>query len=441
MKSIMITAPNSGSGKTTITMGLIRALKNKGKNVSCFKTGPDYIDTAFLGVASRAAAGNLDMHLQGKQGMRKAFAFGTGDLCIIEGAMGYFDGMYNTFENSSYDIANTLGVAAILIYTPKGEMFSAVPKIKGMATFENANIKGVILNKVNAHYYELLKAQIEKYTSVKVLGFIPDMQDVSIESRHLGLVQSVEMQDIDQKIERMAQVVTENIALDTLIEMMQEVEKEALPIYEKRDITVAIAKDKAFSFYYRENIKMLESTCEVVYFSPLTDKSLPPCDIIYLGGGYPEVFAKQLSENTGMLLDIQKFAQAGGCIYAECGGFMYLTEKIEGYKMVGVFEGKSRLTHKLQRFGYIDITLKQECILGAAGERLTAHEFHKSVSEVAGKEVFEIQKTMGMRTWACGYRYKNVLAGYPHIHFLGNESVFKSIINHVERSKKICKEF
>jgi cobyrinic acid a,c-diamide synthase len=435
MKTVMITAPNSGSGKTTITMGIVRSLKNMGLNISCLKTGPDYIDTAFLEAASGRLAGNLDVHLQGEDGIFKALSFADSDYCVIEGAMGYFDGIYNTYENSSYDISRRLSINSILIYTPKGEMFSAIPKIKGMEEFKDSNIKGVILNKVVPQTYKILKEQIEKYTNLKVLGFIPPMEDVELKSRHLGLVQSLEVEDIDKRIEKVANAVMENVDLKSLINLMVDVKEEKEIVIRKRNIRTGVARDKAFSFYYRENLRLLEKSCDVVYFSPIEDEKVPECDLLYLGGGYPEVFKEELSNNNSMLSSIKDFADSGGCIYAECGGFMYLTQSIEGFQMTGVFEGYSYMTTKLQRFGYIDITLNRNCILGKAGDKLTAHEFHKSITETKGQPIYDIKKTMGDKTWNCGYTYKNVIAGYPHINFLGNMKAFENLLNYVERSK------
>jgi cobyrinic acid a,c-diamide synthase len=436
MKAIMITAPSSGSGKTTITMGLIRALKKKGLRVSAFKTGPDYIDKAFLETASGNFAGNLDMHLQGEEGMKNSLALADGDCCVIEGAMGYFDGIYNTWTNSSYHISSSLGVNAVMVYTPKGEMFSAIPKIKGMVEFEDSRIRAVILNKVNKHYYTLLKEQIEKYTGLKVLGFIPDMEDVELKSRHLGLVQSSEINDIESKLDKLSEVILNSIDMDMLISIMNDMDKAVTINTEKRNIKVAVAMDKAFSFYYRENLDMLEKSCEVVYFSPMNDSILPYCDFLYLGGGYPEIFREELSENASMLESIREFSETGGCIYAECGGFMYLTENIEGSEMVGVFKGKSEMTSKLQRFGYINLDIKKDCILGKVGDTLTAHEFHRSVSTVEGEEIYKIRKTMGEKAWECGYSYKNTLGGYPHISFLGNKKAFSSMLDYIENNKK-----
>ncbi|KUO72493.1 MAG: cobyrinic acid ac-diamide synthase [Clostridia bacterium BRH_c25] len=435
MKSVLITAPASGSGKTTLTMGILRAMKNMGLDVCAFKTGPDYIDGAFLGKACKGRNGNLDMHLQGKEGLLSAFSMAAADYCVIEGAMGYFDGIYNTCINSSYDISKELGINSILVYTPKGEMFSAIPKIKGMAEFEASNIKAVIFNNISEKYYEMLKEAVEKHTKLKVLGFLPPMDAVELKSRHLGLVQSIELEDIDFQIEEISKMVSTNIDLDGIIKLMTDINTSRETAIGKYDVTVAIAKDKAFSFYYSENLSLLEAACDVTCFSPLEDNNLPRCDLLYLGGGYPEVFKEELAKNKAMLSSIKEYSQRGGYIYAECGGFMYLTDSIDGEAMVGVFPGQSMLTETLQNFGYMDIELKADCMLGKKGDKITAHEFHKSVTDVKDDKIFAISKTMGNKKWEGGYIHKNTYGGYPHISFIGNLQVLKNILNSIERNR------
>lgn len=435
MKTILITAPSSGSGKTTVTTGIIRALVNKGLDLCTFKTGPDYIDRAFLEKASKRKAGNLDMHLQGKGGVRTALSLTSAEYCVIEGAMGYFDGIGSTYLNSSYDIARELEIEAILVYSPKGEMFSAIPKIKGMAEFGKANIKAVIFNGVSEKHYLMLKEALEKHSDIKVLGFLPKIEEVEFKSRHLGLVQSIEIDDIEGKFEMIAQAVERHIDLQGLIRLMKDIEIPEPPKLKRREVKIAVAMDQAFSFYYTENTKLLEMVGDVVYFSPLQDKTIPACDLLYLGGGYPEVFKEALSKNTTMLESIRSFSQNGGFIYAECGGFMYLNEMIDKEPMASVFNGRSQLTRSLQRFGYIDMVLKQDCFLGKQGLRLTAHEFHKSTTEIEETPVFSISKTMGEAEWECGYVYRNTYGGYPHISFLGNINALENMMDEIERSK------
>lgn len=436
MKMIMVTAPSSGSGKTLVTLGIIRALKKKGMNICGYKTGPDYIDTKFLGKASGKRPGNLDIHLMGVDGIKKAIAMGEGEYAVVEGAMGYFDGIYNTFENSSFQISNKLDINSILVYTPKGEMFSAIPKIKGMVDFEGSKIKGVILNKVNKSMYMLLKSQIEKYIGIKVLGFIEEDKDLEIESRHLGLIQTEELENIEHTIEKASTLIEENIDIEEIIKLMKEVKTPRFIYPEKRNIKIAIAYDKAFSFYYMENLKLLEKTCNVEYFSPLEDEKLPICDLVYIGGGYPEIFKDELSKNKSMLISIRDFVEKDGYIYGESGGFLYLLENIEGSKMCNVFKGNGTMTDKLERFGYINVKLLKDCILGRKGDILTGHEFHKTTVDIDDEDIYNITKPMSKKTWRCGHTYKNVLGGYPHINFLGNMESFNWLMDKVENSRE-----
>jgi cobyrinic acid a,c-diamide synthase len=437
MKGILFAAPSSGSGKTTVTSGIIRALHNKGYLISPFKTGPDYIDKGFLEMAAKNMAGNLDLHLQGDLGMLEAFTYvkPDTDYCIIEGAMGYYDGIYNTFENSSYDISNKIGVNTILIYTPKGEMFTAVTKIKGMVDFGHNNITGVILNKVTEAHYEMLRVQIENHVGVKVLGYLPTIPEIEFKSRHLGLVQSDEMIKLDSNLDQLAKVVERTIDLSTILSMCKTIPKQTPKISEvkKKDLIIGVAKDKAFSFFYKENLEMLKSVGKVIYFSPLSDSSLPDCHLLYLGGGYPELYKEALSDNHEMLEAIRMYSEKGGYIFAECGGYMYLNEAIEGYKMVGIFKGEIKMASRLQRFGYIDITLDKDCFIGNKGDRMCGHEFHKShcyiEDESEDENIMTIKKTGRDVHWNCGYLYKNTYGGYPHFSFMGNKRMFNNMMN------------
>jgi cobyrinic acid a,c-diamide synthase len=435
MKAIMLAAPSSGSGKTTLTMAIIRVLKNRGLEPTCFKTGPDYIDTAFLAAASGRTAGNLDLHLQGRAGLRQALALAEDGLTVIEGAMGYFDGIANTWVNSSYDISRELGVPTVLVYSPRGEMFSAVPKIKGMADFAGSLIKAVILNSVSPKSYLMLKEAIEKNISLPVIGFMPEIKELKLKSRHLGLVQSMEIEHLNEQIEALAGEAEKTIDFEILLDIFTPIESKPFPVLPKRELTVAIARDKAFSFYYRENLKLFEQCCRVIYFSPLTDQNLPECDLLYLGGGYPQVFRGELNLNKTMRDQILNFAFDGGCVYAECGGMLYLCDTVDGTELAGVLKGESKLSDRLQRFGYIDITIVDDCLLGQAGSKLAAHEFHRSESVIDAPACYRIDKTMGSKQWNCGYRFKNVLAGYPHINFLGCLEAFEHMLDYVEKVK------
>lgn len=435
MKTIMITAPSSNTGKSTLALGIIRAIKNRGLGISAFKTGPDFIDTKYLGAASGKRAGNLDMHLMGREGIKAAISMNHGEYAIVEGAMGYFDGIYNTYENSSYDISKELDIPAILVYKPEGEMFSIIPKIKGMVDFAGGKIKGVILNKVSKEMYLLLKEKIEEYMDVKVLGYLLYDETLEIGSRHLGLIQTYENSDCDELITRVAQAVEKTINIDEILKMANSVAYSPYQYEEKRNIKVAIAYDEAFNFYYNENLSLLENICHVKFFSPLRDKEIPDSDLIFIGGGYPELYAKELSNNVEMIESIRKNAELGKYIIAEAGGFMYLASSIENYPMCGLFNGKASMTNRLQQFGYGNITTNQDLIIGKKGTVIPSNEYHKSIVDDMDHPVFDIKKLKATRKWQCGYVYKNVLAYYQHINFLGNMDSFKYLLDIIENKR------
>ncbi|WP_249324272.1 cobyrinate a,c-diamide synthase [Wansuia hejianensis] len=433
MKIIMFTAPSSNSGKTIITLGIIRALKNKGLDVSPFKTGPDFIDTKYLAMAAKKSAGNLDIHMMGKDGLKDALSMNMGDIAIVEGAMGYFDGIYNTYENSSFDIGRSLNIPAVLVYSPKGEMFSAIPKIKGMVEFKDSNIKAIILNKTSEPMYNLFKEQIEKYIGIEVLGYIPKDEDLEVNTEILGL----DLSKGDEFLEYIGEKVSKTIDLDKLMDLCNHIYISPYTYPKKRNIKIAIAYDEAFNFYYKENLNLLENICKVEYFSPLKDKSIPKVDLIYIGGGYPEEYRNKLSQNKAMVKGLKDLGEKGQYIIGESGGLMYLTDSIEESSMVGLLKGKCKTTNKLQRFGYVNIKLQKDCILGEVGNKIFAQEYHKSTLETKSEEIFHINKPMSTREWSCGYRYKNVLGYYQHINFLGNMEVLNHILDKLENKGEV----
>lgn len=437
MKGLMISSLSSGSGKTLFTSGLIRLLKNNELNVLAAKTGPDYIDTQYHSLAAGDMSQNLDMHLQGKDGMKKSLGLKIADYLVVEGAMGYYDGIYNTYKNSSYEIAKELNIDTILVYSIKGEMFSLIPKLKGFVDFSGNRIKGIVLNKTSKAIHDLIKPKIEEYVGIKVLGYIEEKNEFEIKSRHLGLFQSGEVKNCDSIIEMMAENIKSNIDIEYILSLFKDVEYVEDLTLERRNMDVCIMKDVAFSFYYRENLNLLEKTCNVHYVSPLRDEEIPKCDFLYIGGGYPEVFKHELSINQTMLSSVKSYADNNGYIYAECGGLMYLCDEIDGEKMVGVFNGKSYMTNRLQNFGYNDIELIEDFLIGDKGEKFNGHEFHRSLVEIEDKRHLKINKTMGNREWKCGYRYKNTVAMYPHISFLGNLEAFNKMLDKIEGRTKI----
>ena len=433
MKTIMISSNCSGGGKTTFTLGLMKALRNRGYDVQGYKCGPDYIDTAFHTAVTGKASRNLDIHLTGEDGVRAIFSRGAGDLAVIEGAMGIYDGKGITEEGSAYSISKLLDdVPIVLVITPKAQSTTLAAEIKGIKEFKNANIAGVVLNCISEGYYQLLKKSIEYNCNLKVYGYIPKNEEIKLGSRHLGLVQSIEIGNLNEKLDVCASLIEEYIDFDSLIEDFKEVKKyEDKYHIENRYIKIAVAKDEAFNFYYKENLELLEEVGQVVYFSPLKDKVLPKnIDFLYLGGGYPEVFKEELSNNKSMLNSIKSALDNGLRCYAECGGLMYLTEAIDNVSMVGFFKGNSEMTTRLNRFGYATVNINNL--------KINCHEFHKSKVNSEEKTLYKVEKIgydENLITWQCGYNKKNTLAGYPHTHFLGNLEFLKYILG--DKKKEI----
>lgn len=445
MPRIMISAPNSGSGKTTIVCGILKALMNQGKQVAAFKSGPDYIDPMFHSKVIGAKSRNLDIFMLGKDNVRYLAAKNAEnvDISIFEGAMGYYDGMGKTTECSAYDLSVTCEVPVILVVNGRGAALSIAATINGFKNFRpNSNIVGAILNNVKPMTYMFYKDAIEKETGVKLVGYFPVMQDCNFESRHLGLVTAEEIGDLQQIVDRLAEQAKKSIDFDAVMQLANE----AAPLsYVQPELEVvgrprvAVAMDKAFCFYYQDALDLLEELgAQLVYFSPTFDEHLPECEGLFLGGGYPELYAKQLEANITMLADIKQHIDKKKPCYAECGGFMYLLERYsegeKSYRWVGAIPGESALTSKLTHFGYVHLTAQEDNLLCKAGEKINAHEFHYSDSTNNGKG-FAVVKASGKGAWECGVVSDSLYAGYPHLHLCGNIDFAKSFVKACSLSK------
>lgn len=445
MKSIMIASNSSGGGKTTFTLGLMKSLMNRNLDVQGYKVGPDYIDPAFHKEVTGKYSRNLDVHLIGEDGVKYSYLKGSGDVGVIEGVMGLYDGIGIGTEASSYDVSRILGnMPVILVISPKGQSSTICAVIQGLRDYRNANIAGVVLNCVSEKYYKLLKYSIEENCNIKVLGYIPKNEEICLSSRHLGLVQSMEVLELHKKLELCGQMVEEFVDVDAILSCMQEYKeddaqkkleerfniKELRAECKDKKLKIGIAMDKAFSFYYRDNIELLEEIGEVVYFSPMKDKELPEgLDFLYIGGGYPEVFKEDLEANVSMRESIKKALDGGLRCYAECGGLMYLTQEIDGLKMVGFFDGSSEMTKRLVRFGYCNANMGDKYC--GREVNINAHEFHKSDVNLNEETVYEVTKKQydgETLKWNCGYIKNNTLAGYAHVNFLGNIDFLKAIL-------------
>lgn len=443
MKGFILAGTNSGCGKTTISMGLMALLSSKGMKVAPFKTGPDFIDPAFHAKVTGCPSYNLDSFLMGKTVIRYLFRKHSkqSDIAIIEGVMGLFDGMGHEGEGSTARLARILGLPVILTVSCKSLYQSVAAIVSGYARYDQqVKVAGVILNHVpNQEHFSFLKEYIETNTGIPCLGYLPTNRELALESRHLGLVQANETEGLEKKISLLAEKLAETIDVARLLEIASIMrlpatgEDAVLPYTaELSCLRMGVAYDKAFQFYYRDNLELLaENGAQLCYFSPMADKRLPDgVNALYIGGGYPEIFAGELSGNTSMLRDIRRAAGAGMPIFAECGGLMYLTSGIhtlEGkfFRMAGVFHCETRLTLRLQRFGYCHVTWQSIAT--------AAHEFHHScLDNMPGEPdfsfAFNISKPGKDQKWQCGLMHNNVLAGYPHFHFYSNPGFFKKIV-------------
>lgn len=439
-KGWMITGTSSGSGKTTITIALLRALKNKGYSVQPYKCGPDYIDPMFHKMATGHSSYSLDGWMLKEEKIKEIFYknIQNSDIGIIEGVMGYYDGLGVELDcGSSYQIAKMLKIPSLLVVDGSKSSTSVAAIVKGFLSItEKSYIKGIIVNKVSGEkHYQLVKTAIERYNDVECYGYMKKLSDISFESRHLGLIPTDEIPDIDNDINSLANEITQTIDLDKLyrdgfIENYDVKEEKIKKTYNKR---IAIAKDKAFNFYYPSNIDLLKSLgIELVEFSPLKDSKLPAnIDGLYLGGGYPEVYAKELEENKSIREDIRLKIENGLPVYAECGGLMYLTNSIENksgdtHKMVGVIDANSQMTSRLQHFGYVEVSIGEK-------EVIKGHEFHysKIQDNAEFEKIYKVYKRREneiVDTWECGYHINNILASYVHINFESNrEFLYKML--------------
>lgn len=424
---IVLAGTNSGCGKTTIVCSILQALVNRGGNVGAFKCGPDYIDPMFHSRIIGAKSGNLDSFFFSENTLRYLLMKNAADrdVSIIEGVMGFYDGMGLTATKAStYEVSQITDSPVVLVVGANGASLSVLAVIQGfLSLYPDNNIRGVILNQCTAMAYPALAKTIEERFGIKTLGFLPRLTDCTLESRHLGLVTAAEVENLKEKMQALARQAEKTIDLDGLMELAKSApmlngEPVALPKLEP--VRIAVARDNAFCFYYADSLEALtEMGAELVPFSPLSDSKLPE-DIqgLYLGGGYPELYVDALSQNTSMLASIREALRRGLPCIAECGGFMYLTKAIGDSPMVGYLPGSSFNTGKLTRFGYVNLTAQKDNLLCKAGQSTPAHEFHHWDCTQPGDD-FTATKING-RSWDCVVTTPKLYAGYPHFHFYAN---------------------
>jgi cobyrinic acid a,c-diamide synthase len=426
------------------------ALAKRGLRVQPFKTGPDFIDpthhTAITGRPSR----NLDSWLMSDDVLVELFtrAAEGADLSIIEGVMGLYDGASGTDERgSAAHLSKLLQAPVLLIMDASAMARSAAAIAMGFQKLdEQVLIAGVILNQVGSpRHRRYLEDAIAELTSIRVVGAIPRCESVQIPSRHLGLFSGHESPKIRKAHEQIVSLIEGSLDLESILHIARATEAladgrsrcfSATRSSEAPAPVVAYAWDEAFYFYYRDNLELLQHLgCRLVPFSPLRDTSLPPADLLYLGGGYPELFTKELSANDAVLKAIREFARDGGAIYAECGGLMYLSEGITNsssqfFPLVGLFPARAVMTQRKLSLGYVEVTFEQDCLLGPRGESIRGHEFHYSQLKATGplSYVYRLSKGAEGPTRPDGIVVHNVLASYSHLHFASNPRVAAHLV-------------
>lgn len=443
MKRILLSAMNSNSGKTVVTCGLLRALTQRGLSAEGFKCGPDYIDPMFhqrvLGVPCR----NLDPFLEGEAGVRHTLSKQSADIALLEGAMGYYDGIAGTTEASAYEVAHLTDTPVVLVIRPKGTSITLAALLNGMKNFRpDSHLVAVILTDCKPMLYLHLKPIIERETGLTVLGYLPPLEEAHLESRHLGLITAEEVSDFSHRFDVVAKALEEHVNLDQLLDLAVEVppQEAEKPRSMVEKCTIAVAKDEAFCFYYEDNFDALrEAGAKLTFFSPLREEFPKEADALYLGGGYPELYTKELSANTKLLTQLRERISAGLPTLAECGGFLYLQQTLtpkDGVSapMLGVLPGEGFCTDKLTRFGYVSLQADESSMLFQAGDSVPTHEFHYYDCTENGTALLA-QKRNGT-SWRCGFTSNTLYAAFPHLHFGGEFPLAERFVEAAVRYKE-----
>lgn len=458
IKRVMIAATGSGSGKTVVTCALLQVLKDCGWKVASYKCGPDYIDPMFHEKIIDVPAKNLDTFFTDEEKTRELFYNSAKemDAAVIEGVMGLYDGLGGVRkEGSSYHLAEVTDTPIVLVVDAKGMGRSIIPLIAGFLNYDKKHlIQGVILNRMSKGYYETLKPLIEEELNIRLIGFLPEKEELHIESRHLGLLLPNEVNHIKEKLQTASELFSKTVSIECIKEIAEnakelEFDQTAIHFIERaaaRDSrpVIAVAKDEAFCFYYADNIHLLEEYgAKIAYFSPLRDKKLPEeCHALLFGGGYPELYAERLSANTGMLRAVKSAVEHEMPIVAECGGFMYLhsflkDKKGRCYPMAGVIPADCFYTGKLVRFGYIELREKQKHFL-PDGKGIKGHEFHYYDSTCNGTDVIAVKPMTG-KEYSCIIENETQWLGFPHLYYPSNPVFAKALIEKTENYKKVVR--
>ena len=425
---LVVAGATSGVGKTSVTSAIIYGIKKRGYSVQPFKVGPDYIDPSYLSSISKNNAKNLDVWLMGENELVQSFVKNsTSDISVIEGVMGYYDGFGGkTNYASTHHVASLLKAPTVLVLDASKAARSIAATALGFTKFHrNSRIVGIILNKIGSKKHEKMCRQALTNLKVPILGSMLKNSE-SMESRHLGLIPVKEQKSLQNKIRKVSREISDNLDIDKIIQICKSVPQlpKAQPKkFKKPTATVAVALDNSFNFYYHDNLEALRREgARLKFFSPVSDKKIPVCDLIYIGGGFPEVLGQSLERNTTMRKTIKKRAEEGTSIYAECGGLMYLTKSIifgkKKYKMVGLFDAETQMTKKMT-LNYTEGRIRSNCIISAPA-KFHAHEFHYSKIRNLRRDaklVYDLKIGEGIDNKKDALSEYNTLASYCHLYF------------------------
>ncbi|MFW5980303.1 MAG: cobyrinate a,c-diamide synthase [Bacillota bacterium] len=444
---IVIAGSRSGVGKTTVSLGLMAALTQRKFDIQPYKVGPDYIDPGFHTLVTGNFSYNLDSYFLGKNGVKELYknSVNGSDLAIIEGVMGLFDGKGKKGFSSTAEIAKILKSPVILVVDGKKMAQSGAALAYGYKNYDEAlNVKGVVLNNiVSERHYQLLKEAIEdRPVDLKVLGYIPCLNELELPERHLGLVPTRESKNLDDYFSRLVGIMEEYTDLNEIFNIasnLPEIKLNSEKLYnqqKKYDIKLGIAYDQAFNFYYKYNLDLLKGLgADLIYFSPVKDKKLPEVDAVYIGGGFPESFLECLAANQSLKDDIKEKVNSGMPIYAECGGLMYLSKEIidldgNRYPMLDLISASTIMKKSLQEMGYREIKSVKDNIILKKGEKARGHVFHYSrLDNWQG----EIECCYQLKNFREGYQSaSNIMASYVHLHFASNINIAHNLLQNAQ---------
>ncbi len=449
---VVIAGTSSKVGKTMISIGLMRLLVKRGYKVQPYKVGPDFIDPGFHHLATGRYSRNLDSFMLNKSTILETFVrnFRGADIAIIEGKTGLYDSSDAISEKGSVaEVSKILKAPVVLVANVERLNRTAAAIILGYKLFDpDVMLKGTILNRVGSerHAGKVRKA-VEKLAGVRVLGVVP-RKNVRMPYRHLGLVTAYEREDMDELLDDIAEIVEKHVDVDGILEIAEKappldsvIEDEREEDKKEKPVKIGVIRDQVFSFYYQDNLDELSKYAELVFLNSLEDRRLPDVDALYIGGGFPEVFAEELEKNKKLREDIYDFCQSGKPVYAECGGLMYLGESLETsegeFEMVGFLPLKTKMYERFQAQGYSVYRATRSCIIARRNQKIVGHEFHYSKPTLTGKAdfAFRVERGFGIDGKRDGIMKENTLGCYIHVHFLSDKSIARNFVKKAMKKK------